>query len=283
MQVPTNFLKTRRLLARIYSQTQSGLGETFPLGDSSIGLHLTFALSDIFEMFSSEEHMKRLYVLATVILTGTLAACNLAASPATPTSTSSPAPTLAFVPPTPIAPQSTVVVIPPTPLLTEQAILDLAAQVMVALKDKDMLKLSGLADPKSGLRFSPYAAVQEKDQVFPVDKLAGVFNDSTVYNWGSFQATGEPLDLTFTDYYARFIYDVDFASAPQVSLNHRLGISTTMDNAAEFYPGAMIVEFYFPGFDPALEGMDWRSLRLVFMQENNTWYLVGIIHDQWTT
>jgi hypothetical protein len=28
--------------------------------------------------------------------------------------------------------------------------------------------------------------------------------------------------------------------------------------------------------------MDWRSLRLVFMQDGGTWYLAGIIHDQWT-
>jgi UDP-N-acetyl-2-amino-2-deoxyglucuronate dehydrogenase len=30
------------------------------------------------------------------------------------------------------------------------------------------------------------------------------------------------------------------------------------------------------------EGMDWRSLRLVFEKKNDIWYLVGIIHDQWT-
>jgi hypothetical protein len=45
----------------------------------------------------------------------------------------------------------------------------------------------------------------------------------------------------------------------------------------------MIVEYYFPGFDLQLQGMDWRSLRLVFTLYDNTWYLVGIIHDQWTT
>jgi (p)ppGpp synthase/HD superfamily hydrolase len=28
--------------------------------------------------------------------------------------------------------------------------------------------------------------------------------------------------------------------------------------------------------------MDWRSLRLVFEKKNDIWYLVGIIHDQWT-
>ena len=50
----------------------------------------------------------------------------------------------------------------------------------------------------------------------------------------------------------------------------------------EYYQSAVVVEFYFPGFDPQYAGMDWRSLRLVFMQQGSDWFLVGIIHDQWT-
>jgi hypothetical protein len=28
--------------------------------------------------------------------------------------------------------------------------------------------------------------------------------------------------------------------------------------------------------------MDWQSLRLVFEETAGNWYLVGIVHDQWT-
>lgn len=231
--------------------------------------------------------MKHIYIMLVVALTSLLAGCNLVSAPGTPTTIPSPAPTLAFVQSTPTlfipANTSTSAATPSTPVSTEQAVLDRAAQIVLNLKDKDMTALSSYVDTHMGLRFSPYAAVQEKDQAFPADRIAGLFNDSTVYNWGAYQASGQPIDLTFADYYAKFIYDVDFANAPQIAINHRLGVSTTMDNAAKFYPGAMIVEYYYPRIDPALEGMDWRSLRLVFMQKNDTWYLVGIIHDQWTT
>jgi hypothetical protein len=44
----------------------------------------------------------------------------------------------------------------------------------------------------------------------------------------------------------------------------------------------MIVEYYFPGFDPQYGGMDWRSLKLVFSQADGSWNLAGIIHDEWT-
>jgi hypothetical protein len=61
-----------------------------------------------------------------------------------------------------------------------------------------------------------------------------------------------------------------------------LGGGNSIDNSSEFYPEAKIVEYYFSGFDPQYGGMDWRSLRLVFSELNDTWYLVGVIHDEWT-
>jgi hypothetical protein len=42
------------------------------------------------------------------------------------------------------------------------------------------------------------------------------------------------------------------------------------------------MEYHFSGFEAQYEGMDWESLRLVFIQEDSTWYLVGIVHDEWT-
>ena len=85
-------------------------------------------------------------------------------------------------------------------------------------------------------------------------------------NGDYYAGSGEPIQLSFPDYYAKFVYDVDYANAPQVSLNHRLSTGNSIDNSAEFYPGAMVVEYYFPGFDPQYGGMDWRSLRLIFSE-----------------
>ena len=222
--------------------------------------------------------------LITLLVASLLTGCNLASTEAKPTSNATATPSLEFVEPvSPTSPIAVNTVTPAAPVPTEQAVLDRAAEVVAALKDKDMARLSTYVDPLLGLRFSPYAAVKDTDLVFPVDTVAGLMADSTVFTWGAYYATGEPIELTFADYYAKFIYDVDFANAPQVELNHRLGVSTTLDNSHEFYPNALIVEYYFPGFDPQFEGMDWRSLRLVFQQAKDTLYLVGIIHDQWTT
>ena len=225
-----------------------------------------------------------IFFLLVVLLT----ACNLTSS--NPLNKSA---TLPTIPPTslPFA-NSLPAESAPTPILTpqniapsstQQRILDRAAGVIAAIKNQDMAILSGYVHPVEGLRFSPYAFVSDTNQVFSVDQVASMMADSKVYTWGQYSGSGEPIDLGFPAYYSQFLYDVDFANAPEMSLNHRLGASTSMDNIFEYYQNSMFVEFYFPGFDAQYEGLDWRSLRLVFAEYNGTWYLVGIIHDQWTT
>lgn len=217
-----------------------------------------------------------------------LVACNLTTpNPITipttfPTTPATSIPFATSIPPT-LPP--TVIIISPsaTPISLSQSVLDRASEVIQALKSQDFITLSGYVHPQNGVRFSPYAFVRDTDQVFSADKLASILADSRVYTWGQYSGSGESIELSFPSYYSQFVYDADFANAPQLALNHRLGVSTSMDNILEFYPNAMIVEYYFPGFDLQYQGMDWRSLRLVFTEYNGTWYLVAIIHDQWTT
>jgi hypothetical protein len=45
------------------------------------------------------------------------------------------------------------------------------------------------------------------------------------------------------------------------------------------YPKAQFVEYHFPGFDAKYEGLDWKSLRLIFDQKGTEWLLIGIQHD----
>jgi hypothetical protein len=55
-----------------------------------------------------------------------------------------------------------------------------------------------------------------------------------------------------------------------------------VENQFEVYEKAIIVEYYFSGIEPQYEGLDWQSLRLVFQENEGSWCLVGIIHNQWT-
>jgi hypothetical protein len=174
---------------------------------------------------------------------------------------------------------------PPAPTLTadEQAVKALADQAILALKNKDMAALAALIDPAKGVRFSPYANIQEKDRRYMPNTITRAFADPEKYLWGHFDGSGLPIDYNFKQYYDKFVYDKDFSSAPSISVDQSLAQGNIIDNLAEFYPGAIFVEYYFPGFDPQYQGMDWEALRLAFQQDQGKWRLVGIIHDQWTT
>lgn len=226
-----------------------------------------------------------IFILLAIALVG----CGIASREVGPTTTQPEIPTLEFSQPTALPISSPTQNQPPSIISTprqtpsvQQTVLDQAFVIISLLKNSDMKELSLHVRPQMGLHFSPYTTVKDTDQVFSPDQVAGLTTDPTVYLWGNYDGSGEPINLAFSDYYAKFVYDEDFFNAPQVALNHRLGTGNSIDNASEYYPGSMVVEFYFPGFDPQYEGMDWRSLRLVFMQEGYDWFLVGIIHDQWT-
>jgi hypothetical protein len=118
--------------------------------------------------------------------------------------------------------------------------------------------------------------------IFPASQVLNFLPDKKVYTWGIYDGSGLPINLTSAEYYNKFIYDVDFINAPEISYNRIIGKGSTINNAFEVYPNTIIVEYHFSGFDPKYEGMDWRSLRLVFEEKDIVWYLIGIIHDQWT-
>lgn len=163
--------------------------------------------------------------------------------------------------------------------------LEAATTVMRILKNGDMSNLAAWAHPDKGVRFSPYAYVdQEKDLVFSRDELKDLMVDPTIYEWRTFPGSGELIELTYADYHKKFVYDADFLKDAKVSLNEAQGESTTANNLNEVYPIAThdFVEYHIDGIDPSFEGMDWRSLRFVFEKIENDRILVGIIHDQWT-
>ncbi len=160
---------------------------------------------------------------------------------------------------------------------------DVAEEIVLSLSNQDMQTLATYIHPSQGVRFSPYSYVDiQEDLVFSTNQINGIFNDSTVYHWGTFDGSGDPIDMTFADYYARFVYDQDYANPEQIAVNDMLGGGNTIDNTGQVYPNATVVVFHFSGFDPQYEGLDWRSLRLALEQVGNQWFLVGIIHDEWT-
>jgi len=155
--------------------------------------------------------------------------------------------------------------------------------VIELLKEKDMEGLSEYVHPTKGLRFSPYAFVDVKtDQVFTKEEVAKLGEDTEAYTWGNFDGSGDPIKMNFNDYYNRFVYDKDFANPHIIGNNTEVGKGNTINNIHDVYTEGHFIEFHFTGFEDQYEGLDWRSLILVFEQHEGQWYLVGIVHNEWT-
>lgn len=170
------------------------------------------------------------------------------------------------------------------PLYNANSLLDTALHVVSLLKAEDMEALSAIVHPTAGVRFSPYGYTDvQKDQSFKAEAVEGLLNEAQTFNWGAYDGTGDPILLNGREYFQRFVYDQDYLHPHLIGVNALAGKGNTLVNIPAAYPNASFVEFHFTGFDPQFEGIDWRSLILVFESVENKWYLSGIVHNEWTT
>lgn len=170
---------------------------------------------------------------------------------------------------------------PPT---TEQAVRQQATLALQAMQNGDMTALSGLVHPTLGVRFSPNGHLATNgigDPVFTAAQLPAAYSGQTTYLFGHTDGKGDPINLTLAQFLQTYVLTPNYAQAPQDAYNQRIGASNTLFNLTAVYPGAVFVEYHYPGTSQN-NGFDWKSLRLAFVQHNGTWYLVAVSHDRWT-
>ncbi|WP_156337145.1 copper amine oxidase N-terminal domain-containing protein [Paenibacillus dakarensis] len=169
-----------------------------------------------------------------------------------------------------------------TPEIAKQEVGELAEEAIHALFDQNFDRLAKLSHSQ-GVTFSPYGYVDRgRNVILSKAKLAEGFANSKVYEWGSYDGSGETISMNFETYFHKFIYNVDFAKAPFIGFNESMSMGNTVNNVSKAYSGSVIVEYHFTGFKPEYAGIDWQSLRLVLQRENGNWVLSGVVHDQWT-
>jgi hypothetical protein len=161
-------------------------------------------------------------------------------------------------------------------------VIAIGQQVLFALSQSDYETLVNFIHPDLCLRFSPYHTLYDKHQVFCAEVLPDIWDQNKEYLWGSYDGTGDPIFLSFPAYHAEFVYDVDYLHPEKIGFNVEVSSGNAINNISEFYPDSVMIEYYFSGFDPKYGGLDWRSLRLVFIPDSEHWYLVAIVHGEWT-
>jgi len=164
------------------------------------------------------------------------------------------------------------------PAAAEKLIDERAHQTIVLIQSHDWKGLVPFVHPVKGLCLSPYNAACEKGM--PLATLAELWESGKKLTWGSYDGSGEAIRLSLQDYYRRLVWDRDFAAAKSVLYNAYVDRGGDHYDVLETHPGDVVVDFHVPQRRP--DQHDWRSLRLVFEKSADTWYLVAIVHDEWT-
>ena len=154
---------------------------------------------------------------------------------------------------------------------------ELSAKIVRRLMVADLKTLAAYVHPIKGVSFSPHAfVVKGADVRLSRRELRFAWAGRSSRIWGNFDGTGEAIRLTFRAYFSRFVRDVDFAEGTWSFADNASPPGATHDNSAEEYPNAITVQ-------SAISSKDGRTiLRLIFEQYGGRWYLVHVVHDQWT-
>ena len=163
----------------------------------------------------------------------------------------------------------------------DSLILESSDQVLQSIKEQKWSVFASYIHPIKGARFSPYACI---DTITHISLTQTSFIPSlhASQTWGLFDGSGEPIILTTNAYIQKFVYNADFLNAEQRELNTIIAAGNSLNNLLEIYPKSQFTEHYFAGFDKQYEGMDWTTLRLVYEEYQGSYFLIAVIHDQWT-
>ncbi|HSN61677.1 MAG TPA: hypothetical protein VLR49_12130 [Ferruginibacter sp.] len=182
------------------------------------------------------------------------------------------------------APDTALNIIPvPVKVDKDTLILNATKQILTALKNKDYKQFSTFIHPVLGVRFSPYGYIDTGSNLkFNTGNFLDKNKTQGKLNWGNYDGSGDEMVLSINEYFAKFVYNADFVNAEKTSLNKMIGSGNSLNNLEKIYKDCDFTESYFSGFDKKYNGMDWTCLRLVFKNYNDNYYLVGVVHDQWT-
>lgn len=161
-------------------------------------------------------------------------------------------------------------------------LLSSACLVTRSIQKQNWSALAACVHPDRGVTFTPYSTVEPDNLTFTASQIKNLAQDQTVYTWGFEDGRGEPIQMTILQYFQRYVYDKDYTLASEIGVDRIMTGGNALENLSDAYPGCRFVDFSFPSADPVNDGMDWSSLKLVFQPEQEHWYLVGVVHGEWT-
>jgi hypothetical protein len=162
----------------------------------------------------------------------------------------------------------------------QKALLRDSKQVLTALQKNDLKTVARFVGPGK-LRFSAQVYAQKTDLTFSKSRLPFLAFSPKKWSFGSYDGSGEEINLTWANYARQFVWDRNYSKAPFVGVGFTKSRGNAINNLREFYRGATLIEYHFPS--KSEDVMDWSSLWLVWQKSGAKWHLTGIAHDEWST
>ena len=154
----------------------------------------------------------------------------------------------------------------------------LAYDAAETLRDGDFEALAELVHPKLGLVVTPFSTVNlSSDRWFTAEETAALGRDTKSYIWGVDPVTGNVIELPAAEFFAKYIYDHEYASASVAGINTVVQQGNALENVASVFPDAVFVDLHEPGQDG-----NWSTLRFVFEESEGDLRLVALIHSAYT-
>lgn len=156
-------------------------------------------------------------------------------------------------------------------------------QLINTLSNNDLTEFAQHFHPEKGTYFSPYTFLDTMGGVnYITDEFITDLNQNKVVLWGRYDGSGELIELTIKDYFKQFVYPVDFKTlTTHKNINSKLAYSNTLNNIKSIFPDAQYVEYYYKG-SGNYDGMDWSSLIFYIEKHQGYFYLVAVVHNEWT-
>jgi Domain of unknown function (DUF4377) len=158
----------------------------------------------------------------------------------------------------------------------------LGKAVLEKLQSNNFGALDSFVSKDAKLLFSPYGFIDSGAQKLSVQELVQAQKDNTLINWGVADGTGDAINLTVEGFFKKYVNDKNYIMADTTKINSNVVIGNSLNNLKQAFPDAEFIEYFCKGSAKNNE-MDWGALRLVFKKENGKMYLVGVIHNQWTS
>ncbi|MCJ8008141.1 hypothetical protein ACFFF5_10925 [Lederbergia wuyishanensis] len=169
-----------------------------------------------------------------------------------------------------------------TNLDEKEIVRETAQEIMEDIDKLDMVKLSDYVHSEKGLLFSPYVFVNKESVVFQKDEISELLNNKNKYLWGYYDGNGDPIELTTSEYFAKFLSAEKFLKDGLVLVDDLKERGNIKNNIKDIFPQSKTVEYFLEGTQEN-DGMDRESIILVFEKDQNgIWKLVAIVNDGWT-